>query len=84
LGDDLRAVLIRTTYVSALVINARYQEAAAMQRETSRMADRLGDAGSKAMALVFEIFVSTIVEPKPLREFEILKTEVIKAASDTT
>jgi hypothetical protein len=53
-----------------------------MQRETSRMAHRLGDAGSKAWALVNEIFVSTIVEPKPLHEFEILKTEAIKAASD--
>ena len=48
------------------------------------MADRLGDAGSKAWALVNEILVSTIVEPKPLHEFEILKTEAIKAASDAT
>ena len=55
LGDDPRAVLIRTIYVVALVMNARYREAAAMQRETSRMADRLGDAGSKAWALVNEI-----------------------------
>ena len=84
LGDDPRAVLIRTVYIVALVANARYREAAAMQRETSRMADRLGDAGSKAWALVNEILVSTTVEPKPLHEFEILKTEAIKAASDTT
>jgi hypothetical protein len=83
LGDDLRAVLIRTTYVGALVMNARYREAAAMQRETSRMADRLGDAGSKAWALVIEMSVS-LFEPKPLHEFEILKTEAIKAASDAT
>jgi hypothetical protein len=66
LGDDPRAVLIRTAYIAALWRNARYREAAAMQRETSRMADRLGDAGSKAFALVNEILVSTIVEPKPL------------------
>ena len=84
LGDDPRAVLIRILYVIALFMNARYREAAAMQRETSRMADRLGDAGSKAWALVNEIYVSTIVEPKPLHEFEILKTEAIKAASDAT
>jgi class 3 adenylate cyclase len=84
LGDDLRAVIIRTSYVLALVMNARYREAAAMQRETSRMADRLGDAGSKAWALVIEIWLSTLVEPKPLHEFEILKTEAIKAASDTS
>ena len=84
LGDDPRAVFIRILYVIALVTNARYREAAATQRETSRMADRLGDAGSKAWALVYEIMVSTIVEPKPLHEFEILKTEAIKAASDAT
>jgi class 3 adenylate cyclase len=84
LGDDPRAVLIRILYVFALVGNARYREAAAMHRETSRMADRLGDAESKAWALVFEMLVSTIVEPKLLHEFEILKTEAIKAASDTT
>jgi hypothetical protein len=85
LGDDLRAVIIRTSYVVALFTNARYREAAAMQRETSRMADRLGDAESKAWALFNEIFVSsTIVEPKPLHEFEILKAEAIKAASDAT
>jgi hypothetical protein len=60
LGDDLRAFLIRTSYVSALVWNARYREAAAMQRETSRMADRLGDAGSKAWALDIEIWLSTV------------------------
>jgi class 3 adenylate cyclase len=84
LGDDPRAVFMRTVYVIALVNSARYREAAVMARETSRMADRLGDAGSKAWALVYEIMVSTIVEPKPLHEFEILKTEAIKAASDTT
>ena len=55
-----------------------------MQRETSPMADRLGDSRSKAYSLAGEIFVSTIVAPKPLHEFEILKREAIKAASDTT
>ena len=84
LGDDPSVVLIRFLYVVALLMNARYREAAAMQRETSRMADRLGDAGSKAWALVNEIMVSTYIEPKPLHEFEIFKTEAIKAASDTT
>jgi hypothetical protein len=85
LGDDPRIVLIRSIYVIALLLNARYREAAAMQRETSRMADRLGDAGSKAWALVNEIQLSTlVVEPKPLHEFETLKTEAIKAASGAT
>ena len=84
LGDNPIAVLIRSVYIAALLLNARYREAAAMHRETSRMADRLGDAGSKAWALVNEIQLSTLVEPKPLHEFEILKTEAIKAASDAT
>jgi class 3 adenylate cyclase len=84
LGDDPRVVLIRLVYAFALVMNARYREAAAMQRETSRMADRLGDAESKAWALVIEIWVSTRVAPKPQHEFEILKTEAIEAASEAT
>ena len=37
------------------------------------MAERLGDSRSKAYALAGEIIVSTILSPKPLQEFEILK-----------
>jgi class 3 adenylate cyclase len=84
LGDDPRAVLIRHQYVWALLWNTRYREAATLQRETSPMANRLGDSKSKAYSLVGEIAVSTIVAPKPLPEFEALKKEAIKAASDTT
>ena len=83
LGDDPRVVLIRHHYVFALLWNARYREAAAMQRETSLMADRLGDSRSKAYALAGEIIVSTIFAPKPLHEFEMLKRNAIQAASDT-
>ena len=61
LGDDPRAVLIRHHYVFALIWNTRYREAAAMQRETSPIADRLGDSRSKAYSLAGEIHVSTIV-----------------------
>jgi len=84
LGDDPRAVIIRAIHVGALCRNARYREAAAMHREASRMANRLGEAGPKAWVLASEIAVSSKVEPKPLHEFEILKTEAIKAASDTS
>jgi len=84
LGLDPRVVLIRHQYVFALLWNTRYPEAAAMQRETSLMADRLGDSRSKAYSLAGEIHVSTIVEPMPLDKFEILKREAIKAASETT
>jgi hypothetical protein len=84
LGDDPRAVLIRHHYVFALLWNTRYREAAAMQRKTSPMADRLGDSRSKAYSLAGEIHVPTIVAPKQLHEFEILAREAIKAASETT
>lgn len=83
LGDDLRLVLIRHHYVLALIYNTRYQQAVAVQQETSVMADRLGDSRSKAYAMAGEIFVSTIVSPKPVHEFETLKSEAIEAASDT-
>jgi hypothetical protein len=82
LGDDPRVVLVRVVYAIALFVNARYRQAAAMQREASPMADRLGDVGSKAWTLATEILVTSIVEPKPLHEFEMLKAEAIKAASD--
>ncbi len=84
LGDDPRAVLIRHQYVFALLWNTRFQEAAAMQRETSPIADRLGDSRSKAYSLTSEIHVSTMVAPKPLDEFETLKRKAIEAASATS
>jgi hypothetical protein len=83
LGDDPRCIRIRHHYVFALLLNTRYQEGAAMQRETSPIADRLGDSRSRAYSLTNEIFVSTIVAPRPLQEFEILKIEAVKAAADT-
>ena len=84
LGDDPRVVLIRHQYVYALLWNTRYQEAAAMQRETSLIADRLGDNRSKAYAMTSEINVSTLIAPKPLDEFEILQKAAIRAATETS
>jgi hypothetical protein len=80
---DHRIVSIRHHYVLALMMNTRYREAAAVQRETSSIATRLGDNTSKAYSLSGEIFVSTIFEPKPLSEFESLKSEVLRAAGET-
>jgi hypothetical protein len=82
LGDDPRAVLIRHQYVFALIWSARYREADAMQ-ETSPIANRLADSRSKAYSLAGKIHLSTIIAPKPLNEFEVLKREAIKAASGT-
>jgi class 3 adenylate cyclase len=83
LGDDPRAVLIRHHYVFALLWNARYREAATMQRETTPIAHRLGDNRSKAYALAGEIHVSSVIAPKSFEEFEQLKREAIKVASET-
>jgi class 3 adenylate cyclase len=83
LGDDPRAVLIRHQYAFALLWNTRYREAVAMQRETSQIADRLADSRSKAYSLASEIHISTMVAPKPLHEFEMLKKKAIEAASGT-
>jgi hypothetical protein len=83
LADDPRAVLIRHNYVFALLWNTRYRVVPGVQRETLKIAERLGDSRSKAYALTSEILVSTIVAPKPLQEFETLKKEAIKAASNT-
>ena len=84
LGDDSRVVLIRHHYILALLWNTRYRDAAAVQQETSPVADRVADSRSMAYSLAIEIHVSTIVAPKPLDQFENLKKEALKAASDTT
>ena len=84
LGDDSRVVLIRHHYILALLWNTRYRDAAAVQQETSPVAGRVGDSRSMAYSLAIEIHVSTIVAPKPLDQFENLKKEALKAASDTT
>jgi tetratricopeptide (TPR) repeat protein len=47
------------------------------------MANRLGDSRSKAYAMAGEIIASTFFAPKSLGEFEILKGNAIRAASDT-
>ncbi len=47
LGDDQRAVVIRHHLVFALLWNSRYRDAAAVQRESSPIAARLGDTRSK-------------------------------------
>ena len=83
LGDDPRSVLIRHQYVFALIWNARYRDAASLQRDTSLMAGRLGDTRSKAYSLASEIHVSTMIIPKSLNEFLALSQEAIQAASHT-
>ena len=83
LDNDPRAVLIRHHYIVALIWNARYREAAAVQQELLSIADRLGDNRSRAYALATDISVSTIIAPKSLHEFESLKGQAISLASKT-
>ena len=64
LGDDPRAVRIRHQYGFTLAWNKRYQEAAAIQAETSQIAERLGDSTSIAYSLANEIFISMIIACK--------------------
>jgi hypothetical protein len=82
-GDDPRSVVIRYYHLNALWWNARYRDAAAIHREVSRMADRLGDSRSKAYSLLGELFVSLVIAPKPLSEFEMSKKEAIRGASNS-
>jgi tetratricopeptide (TPR) repeat protein len=82
-ADDPRTVLIRHHYVFALLWNTRYPEAATVQKETAQITSNLKDSRSKAYSLAGEIQVSTIVEPRQLSEFEALKKEAIKAASNS-
>ena len=82
-GDDPRVLIIRYHYAHALILNARYQEAEEMQRETSSLAERLGDGRSKAYAFAGEAYLGTMVGLKPRHDFERLREEAVRAAADT-
>jgi hypothetical protein len=81
LGEDHKCILVRHQYVIALLYSARYREAEKAQANLSAMAERLGDAGSKAYALVSAIHASTIIAPYTVEIFEALSREAITAAS---
>ena len=83
LADDPRAVRIRHQYGFTLAWNTRYRDAAVMQAETAQIAERLGDSTSMAYSLANEIFISTVIAPKPTHEFELVKSQALKAASDS-
>ena len=82
-GDDPRVLLIRYHYAHALLLNARYGEAVAMQREASSLAERLGDGRSKAYAFAGDTYLGTIVGSKPRPDFERRREEAVRAATDT-
>lgn len=66
LGDSQSRTLIQYHYVQTLLWSSRFKEAEEAQRELMAMANRLGDAKSRAYALVTEVLVSTHVAPKPV------------------
>jgi predicted ATPase/class 3 adenylate cyclase len=85
LGDDARVVLIHHHFIYALLWNARYPDAAAVQRASSLMASRLRDTRSRAYSLASEIYVSTLADtPMPLDDYEALKRQILIAVADTS
>ncbi len=66
LGDSKQRSLIQYHYVQTLLWSSRFKQAEEAQRELIAMTNRLGDARSRAYALVTEILVSTHVAPKPV------------------
>jgi hypothetical protein len=80
-ADDPRAIIIRLYYIHALCYNLRYREAATVQQQCSLIAYRLSDSTSKMCALAGKIFVSTLIAPMPLHEFELLNREAIAAGT---
>jgi tetratricopeptide (TPR) repeat protein len=83
LGDDARVVFIRHHYAIALVWTIRYLEAVAIQRETLRMAHDLGNSKSRAYAVTSELYISTTFAPKSLDEFQAIRSEAIKSATES-
>ena len=82
LDPDPRIVVIRHQYVRALFFNTRFRDAAALQETTKRLAERCGDSKSIAYSLTGEIFVSTVIAPKSPYEFETIKRDAVRVASD--
>ena len=82
-GDDPRTVLIRYHYAHALLLNARYEDAITVQRETTSLAERLGDRRSKGYAFIGHMMAATIVGSKRQDDLERRKREAIQAAADT-
>jgi class 3 adenylate cyclase len=83
LRDDPRAVLVGYGYAFALLFNARFRDASAVQQRMSDMAHRLGDNLSIACALTIETVVSFVLAPKSIEEFAKFKKKTEKVASDT-
>jgi tetratricopeptide (TPR) repeat protein len=63
--------------------NGRYREAAVIRQQSSAIADRLGDSGSRVYVLAAKIIYSHLILPMPLHEFEVVKREALTTVSET-
>jgi class 3 adenylate cyclase len=82
-GNSPRAVIIRYHYAHALMLNARYREAADMQRETWSLAERFGDGRSKSYAFAGDTLIGAVIGANSRSDFERLKKEAARAVVDT-
>ncbi|WP_162789178.1 MULTISPECIES: ATP-binding protein [Sphingomonas] len=78
IGDDRHHALFLHHYAACLVGNARYRDALAVQQRLSAMAERLGDRGATAYALVSELSVSTYCAPMTVAAFDAVSAEAAR------
>jgi hypothetical protein len=83
LGDSTQTVLVAHQKVFSLCFMNKFQAALAEQANITRMAERLGDDGSRAYSLSSQILISSAVAPKTPEDLEPLVRSALEAASRT-
>ena len=83
LGESTQAVLVAHQKVFSLCFMNEFQTALAEQANINRMAERLGDDGSRAYSLSGQILISSVVAPKAPEDQEPLVRSALEAASRT-
>jgi len=74
--------LVQHHYIFALILSARYREAEVVQANLSAMVANFDDARSTAYALATAIYVSTVIAPQSVENFETLSQAALTAASN--
>lgn len=82
LGDSHQRVLIYHHYVVGLIESGRFREAERAQSDLNQMAVRVQDRRSMAYATTSGIWVSIILDPSPVGEFERQSQQVIDLATN--
>jgi class 3 adenylate cyclase/tetratricopeptide (TPR) repeat protein len=75
MGDRHEHVLFLHHYIACLVSNSRFPTALSVLSQITAMAERLGDARSRAYALASDVAVRGFVEPMPAPLFERKRAE---------